>query len=142
MVIVDTDILIASLKGDNNYREEVIDLLESKSGLLTPVQVSEVYAHTLPEELPLVSAFFDLFEMIQFDRKVSELAGEFMHQYKPFYPNLTVTDCLVGASAALNEAEIYTLHPKHFPMTQVQLYHKTIKALTAKTKERLLNLED
>lgn len=141
MVIIDTDVLIRCLRGEAQFREEVVELLESKSALITPVQIAEVYAYTLPEELPLIGAFFDLFEVIQFNRKVSELAGEFMHQYKPFYPELTISDALVGAAAAVNEVEIFTLHPKHFPMTQVRLYHKTIKAMTAKTKTRLLNVD-
>jgi predicted nucleic acid-binding protein len=139
MVIIDTDVLIKCLKKDEQHLNEVTELLQSKSAAITPVQLSEVYGHTLPEELPLVGAFFELFEFKQFNRKVSELAGEFLHQYKPYYPQLTISDCLVAAVAAEAEAEIYTLHPKHFPMTEVRLYHKTINALTAKSKPRLAN---
>lgn len=140
MVIVDTDVIIKCLKGEEDFREEVTDLLEMKSAMITPVQIAEVYSHTLPDELPLIGAFFDLFITKQFTRKIAEQAGEFLHQYKPYYPELTISDCLVGATAAQEEAEIYTLHPKHFPMTEVRLYHKTVEVITARTKDRLGNV--
>jgi predicted nucleic acid-binding protein len=141
MVIVDTDVIIKCLQQKKTYLTEVTSLLEMSSAVITPVQISEVYSHALAEELPMIGAFFDLFKVEKFDRKVAELAGEFMQQYKPFYPSLTTADCLVGAVAALGEYEVYTLHPQHFPMTEVRLYHKTISAITAATKPRLQNLE-
>lgn len=137
MVIIDTDVLIKCLQSKKTYVNEVTEILETQAGVITPVQVSEVYAHALAEELPLISSFFDLFKVEEFDRKVAEQAGEFMQQYKQYYPELTISDCLVGAVAALNEYEIYTLHPKHFPMTEVRLYHKTIAAITTRTKPML-----
>jgi predicted nucleic acid-binding protein len=141
MVIIDTDIIVKCLKGEENFRREVSDLLENKLAIITPVQIAEVYAHTLSDEIALINAFFDLFEFIRFDRKISEQAGLFFNQYKKFYPELTISDCLVGAVAAQQEAEIYTMHPKHFPMTEVRLYHKTIQAITLKSKQRLENIE-
>mgnify|MGYP001442351332 CR=1 FL=1 len=142
MVIVDTDVIIKCLQQKKTYLAEVTGLLEMAAGVITPVQITEVYSHALSEELPMIGAFFDLFKAEKFDRKVAELAGEFMQQYKPFYPNLTTADCLVAAVAALKEYEVYTLHPQHFPMTEVRLYHKTINAITASTKPRLENFEN
>lgn len=140
MVIVDTDVLVSCLKGEEVAKNEVTGLLEAKTGLITPIQQAEVYANTLPEELPAVSSFFNLFECINFDRETAELAGEFMHQYSQFYPDLTIADCLVGAAAAKQEAEIYTHHPQHFPMTEVKLYYKTIDSITKKSKPRKATL--
>ncbi len=141
MVIVDTDVLIKCLKDEKEHVSEVTELLETKAGIITPVQISEVYSHALSEEMPMISAFFDLFEVEKFDRKTAELAGEFMQQYKPYHSDLTTSDCLVGAAAAINDHEVYTLQPKHFPMTEVRLYHKTINAITVKSKKRLANVE-
>jgi predicted nucleic acid-binding protein len=140
MVIIDTDVLIKCLQQKKTYLAEVTALLESQAAVITPVQITEVYGQALPEELPMLNSFFELFEVQGFDRETAEMAGEFIQQYKPFYPELTTADCLVAAVAAINEYEIYTLHPKHFPMTQVRLYHKTIKALTASSKPRLENI--
>lgn len=139
MVLVDTDVLIKCLQAEPEFMQEVTELLEAKSAIITPIQTAEVYGNTIPEEVPAVNAFLQLFEFVEFDPKIAEQAGEFLHQYKPYYETLTVSDCLIGATAAHYEAEIYTLHPKHFPMTEVRLYHKTIKAITAKTKPRLGN---
>lgn len=142
MVIVDTDILIKCLGHVKAYKEEVTKLLEAQAAILTPVQVAEVYSHALHEELPLIGTFFDLFKMVDFDRSTANLAGEFYQQYKAFYPELSISDCLVGAAAALGEHEIYTMTANHFPMTEVKLYSKTIASLTARTKTRLQNNAD
>lgn len=139
MVIIDTDIIIKSLKAEESYKKEVTEILESQAGIITPVQIAEVYFHALSEEYSLINSFFNLFKVENFTKKRGELAGEFMQQYKPYYPELTISDCLVAAVAADTGAEIYTLHPKHFPMTQVQLYHKTIESITKTSKPRLIN---
>lgn len=137
MVIIDTDVLIKALQNSKTILAEVTQLLEMQAGVVTPVQIAEVNANALPEELALINHFFDLFKFKSFDRKTTELAGEFMQQYKPYYPGLTTADCLVGALASINNFEIYTLQPQHFPMTEVRLYLKTPVILKAKTKERL-----
>jgi predicted nucleic acid-binding protein len=139
MVLIDTDILIKSLQNSTDEKEELEELLENQAGVITPIQISEVYSHAETDDYPAISKFFDLFEIENFSREVSELAGEFMQQYKEFYPNLTIVDCLLGAIASENDYEIYTNAPEHFPMTEVQLYHKTIKKITAKSKPRLAN---
>ncbi len=141
MVIVDTDVLVKCLQDNKACKNEVTHLLEMQAGVLTPIQIAEVNTHALTEELPLINAFFDLFKLKSFDRKSAELAGEFMQQYKPYYEFLTISDCLVAALASINGFEIYTLNPKHFPMTEVKLYQKSIEALKLKTKERLFNLQ-
>jgi predicted nucleic acid-binding protein len=139
MVIIDTDVLIKCLKNEQEFVDEVTELLESQAAVITPVQITEVYSHALAEDLPMISSFFDLFKVEQFGRKTGELAGEFWQQYKKHYLDLTTADCLMGACAAINEYEIYTLHPKHFPMTEVTLYYKTIQSTIVKTKPRLAN---
>jgi predicted nucleic acid-binding protein len=139
MVIIDTDIIIKSLQNSEEEKKETEELLESQAAVITPIQITEVYSHAEKDDFPAISSFFDLFDIQNFDREVAEMAAEFMQQYKEFYPKLTTSDCLVGALAAINDYEIYTNYPDHFPMTEVQLYHKTIKKITAKSKPRLAN---
>ncbi len=142
MVIIDTDVIIKCLQNEKEYMDEVTELLKNQAAVITPVQIAEVYSYALAEELPMIGTFFDLFQVEEFGKKHAELAGEFMQQYKQFYEFLTISDCLVGAVSALNNYEIFTLTPKHFPMTEVRLYHKTIKAITAKSKQRLININE
>lgn len=137
MVIVDTDVLAKALAKDNEHFEEISSLLKFKGAAITPAQIAEVYTLTSTDETPVVQQFLNLFQIWEFTAEVGKLAGEFLQQYQTYYPDLTILDCLVGATATINDAEIYTMAPKHFPMTEVRLYHKTIKAITAKSKSRM-----
>ncbi len=137
MVLIDSDVISACLAGKKTHVREVTDLLELKAASTTTFQLAEIYAKTKHEDLASVKAFLDLFSNLEITASAAEMAGEFWQQYSPYYPTLTVADCLVAATAVISGAEIYTLHPKNFPMTQVSLYHRTIRSITAKSKLRL-----
>jgi len=55
------------------------------------------------------------------ERQVGRAAGNYLHQYSSSH-NVELGDALIAASAALNEAELWTRNRKHYLMRDIRFY--------------------
>lgn len=140
MVLVDSDIILEFLQGKQPSASEIAELCRAQAGMITPIQVAELEATAkTDEQLGLIREALALFDIAEVTHTEAKQAAAFMRQYGHHYEKLSLADCLVAAVAVANDCEVYTNKPQHFPMTEVQLYHKTIEAITAKSTPRLAN---
>ncbi|MFW5702931.1 MAG: PIN domain-containing protein [Candidatus Dojkabacteria bacterium] len=141
MVLLETDVLVKFLRDDPDIAPQIEELLSCKAGIITPVQATELVSYTAPDEVAILWQFLSQIQMTDITSEDSFQAGKYLNQYGPHYSELTVIDCLVAAVAVTKDAEIFTLNPAHFPMTEVKLFNSGLSALKAKTKERLQNFD-
>ncbi len=117
MLVVDTDILIWILRQDKSLIERFKEVVKETDGhiFITPVQVAEIYSGIRPKEKIKVVAFVDSLNIVDIDKKIGQLAGEFLQTYGKSH-SVTMADALVGAAAKVNVFKLWTMNRKHYPM--------------------------
>lgn len=117
MVVIDSDILIWILRGDENIKLRFTKLVAETDGyvFITPVQIAEVYSGIREKERVKTESFFESLNVIDIDKEIGKLAGEFMSKYGRSH-NVTMSDALIGAAAKIQGFKLWTLNRKHYPM--------------------------
>jgi len=117
MVVADTDILIWILRQDHALVDRFKAAIVETNGhvYITPVQVAEIYSGIRPKEKLKVELFIESMNILDIDKKIGKLAGDFLHHYAKSHA-MTMADALVGAAAKANVFKLWTLNKKHYPM--------------------------
>src|SRR5574337_563042 len=117
MVVADTDILIWILRQDRALIERFRNAIRETSGhvFITPVQVAEIYSGIRPKEKVKVEMFVESLNILDIDKRIGKLAGDFLHGYGKSH-SVTMADALVGAAAKINVFQLWTMNKKHYPM--------------------------
>jgi predicted nucleic acid-binding protein len=114
MMIVDTNILIDSLRGKN----EAIKFLESSDQQfsLSVVSVAELYAGLKGEkEANQLQEFLKTFAIYPVDTDVARIAGQYLNKYGKSHA-LGMADALIAATTTIQGERLASLNVKHFPM--------------------------
>jgi predicted nucleic acid-binding protein len=117
MLVADTDILIWILRDDKALVERFKEVLRETNGhvYITPIQVAEIYSGMRPKEKIRVETFIDSLNMLGIDKRMGQLAGQFLLDYSKSH-SVTMADALVGAAAKINVFKLWTMNRKHYPM--------------------------
>ncbi len=117
MIVVDTDIIIWLLRGDKTTEEQFKSAVIDFNGdiFVTPIQVTEIYAGLRPNERLKADHFIESLNVINIDKSIGKLAGEFIRKYGKSY-NVTIADALIAACTITNGFKLWTLNKKHYPM--------------------------
>lgn len=117
MILVDSDVLIAHLRGTPTARRWLLDARSASGPLhVSVVSVAEITggmrAHGKRQVWRLLSSLHveDLNEII------ARRAGEFMRQFRASHTSIGLGDYLIAATADVRGFELATLNVRHFPM--------------------------
>ena len=77
MILVDTDILIWVLRGDEGYTKSFKQAVEQSKGLvyITPIQTAEIIAGARAKERNAIDKFLDSLNTLPIDGEIGVLAG-------------------------------------------------------------------
>ncbi len=125
MIVIDTDILIWILRENENVKVRFTDLVTETNGyvFITPIQVAEIYAGLREKEKVKTERFLESLNIIDIDKEVGKLAGEFIQEYGKSH-NVTMADALIGAAVKLNGFRLWTLNKKHYPMLEAKEFQE------------------
>jgi predicted nucleic acid-binding protein len=117
MVVADSDILIWILRRDEALTERFKAAILETNGhvFITPIQVAEIYSGMRPKEKIKVEAFVESLNVLDIDKRIGKLAGEYLQDYGKSH-SVTMADALVGAAAKANVLKLWTMNKKHYPM--------------------------
>ena len=121
MYLLDTDVLIWVLRGKKEIIQKVIQLKDDSSLSISVISIAEIYKNIFPSELTPTEDY--LLQHIQFNvnQKIAKIAGLYWQEYSKHLKNLSLTDCLIAATANVHEAKLVTLNTKHFPMKDISV---------------------
>ena len=122
-VLIDSDIVIEVLRARDQAILAQWSLLAGSHTpiLVSPITFAEVGAGALPHEIQIISRFFAPLTCVAIDQKIGQLAGEYLRQYSKSH-SLQIADALIAASAAQNQAALWTRNRKHYPMPDLTFY--------------------
>jgi predicted nucleic acid-binding protein len=123
-LLLDTDVLIDYLRGENEavaYLEDLTELL-----VVSSITVAELYAGVREGgERHILDQFLLVFEHVPIDTNIARQGGLFRREYGPSH-GVGLADAIIAATAMNRKAKLVTLNKRHFPMlNDVQVpYHK------------------
>jgi len=117
LIVIDTDVLIWLLRGNEKVKEMFKRAIEETEGLLyiTPVQIAEIHAGMRKKEREKTKKLLDSLLIIEIDREIGKLAGEFVKKYGKSH-SVKLADALIGAATIVRGMKLWTFNKKHYPM--------------------------
>ena len=117
MILVDTDVLIASLRGMEVAREWLRDA-RTRTGRLavSVVTNAEILGGTRSPERREINRLLRSLRPLPVTDLIAHRAGELRRRYRRSHGSISLVDYLIAATAQVHGLEIATLNTKHFPM--------------------------
>lgn len=117
MIIIDSDVIIWILRGDEQIADQFKRAVVDNNGnvFITPVQIAEVHAGMFPKEKEQVDRFLATLQVLPLAAESGILAGEFMNKYRKSH-GVALADALIAAAVRLSGNVLWTKNAKHYPM--------------------------
>lgn len=118
MILVDTDVLIAHLRGSGEAREWLIRARTDAGGRLAAsvVTATEILGGLRSSERASVARLLATLRLHPVNEVTARRAGELMREFRRSHSGIGLGDYLIAATAEVQGFELATLNVKHFPM--------------------------
>jgi predicted nucleic acid-binding protein len=119
VILVDSDVLIANLRGVEAARQYLIRA-RTESGPLaaSAVSVVEVAGGMRSPERREVTRLLASLHLFAVGEQIAWTAADLMRRYRRSDPGIGLGDYLVAATALVEGLELATLNVRHFPMIE------------------------
>jgi predicted nucleic acid-binding protein len=123
--LIDTDIIIWVLRGNNKY-EELLQNLKDKETLSIPtVTIAEIYENIFPSEIVKTENVLNELQTWDVTPEIAKQAGLYWQEYIKRLKNLSLIDCFIASTANVNNLTLVSLNAKHFPMGDIKFLYST-----------------
>jgi hypothetical protein len=121
-VYVDSDVLIAHLRGDKRSRAFLRRVAKQEAATLWvgAIQRAEVVFFMKPHEEPQTLAFLGRFRTEPLTQEIVDLGGILYRKWHPSH-GIDVNDALLAATVTITGGQLYTLNAKHYPMPDLSV---------------------
>ena len=121
MYLLDTDIIIWVLRDHQKYLDLFEELSNRGSLFISTITISEVYKNIFPQELIKTERLLNDLQVYDITSTIAKQAGLYWKEYSKNLKNLNITDCLIAATATVNDLTLVSLNLKHFPMEDIKI---------------------
>lgn len=121
MYILDSDIVVWYLRGEDRIVEAVERTVKPDETGISTITIAEVYKHIFESEISKTENYLKLQVIIPVDQEIAKSAGFYWQKFSKKLKNLSITDCIVAATAKTQNAPLLTLNTRHFPMKDIKV---------------------
>ena len=119
--LLDTDILIDHLRGEEQARSLLLDLaLAEQPPAISVITVAEIEAGLRDAERAQVEALLSSLQSLTVDAAIARLAGRYRMALGKSH-SVLLPDALIAATALQHEKTLYTMNQKHYPMAELEV---------------------
>ena len=119
---MDSDVIIAWLRGHNPMAELIPSLLEEGNVLVwTPVSIAEIFAGARKGEEAQLENLFLVLEAVPLSTEMGKKAGDYLNAYSRSH-GVELGDALIAAASYVSRIPLWTLNKKHYPMKDLSLF--------------------
>lgn len=118
-VIIDTDVAIDYLRGNQDARDLTFSLWDHDGAYLSILSVYELYAGMKENEKEDTENFIDACNIEHLTVEIAKKAGELYRKYRGQGITLTALDCLINATAITKGHKIATGNKGHYPNREI-----------------------
>ncbi len=114
MIVFDSSVLIAHLRGDDRATQLLLDTPTSArlASVLTRV---EIEGGMRSDERRSVSSLFSFIRLLPVTDPIARRAGAMLREHRRSHPGVDLVDYVIAATAELHGARLATLNVRHFP---------------------------
>lgn len=117
MILVDSDVLIAHLRGFEVAHSWLVEARKEHGRLhVSCVSATEILGGMRSAERGAVGQLLESLQLTDIDERVARRAGEFMRRYRRSHQGIGLGDYLIAGTVDVHELSLATLNTKHFPM--------------------------
>jgi len=121
-ILLDSDVIIAWLRGYDPFAELIPKLLEEGNVITwTPVSVAEIFAGARKGEENQLESLFLVLEALTLPPEIGRKAGHYLSAYSRSH-GVELGDALIAAAAYFNSIPLWTLNKKHYPMKDIRFF--------------------
>lgn len=120
-ILIDTDIAIDFLRGLPEAKELIIPLWEQDFAFLSILSTYELYAGMQTKEKEVTDNFIQACKIEALTLSITQKASEYYQHYRKQGITLTTVDCLIFATAKINDHKIATRNLRHYPDKNILL---------------------
>ncbi len=113
-IVVDTDVLILHLRGHEAALATIKEAAQEALLCCSAITIGEIRSGMKDAEREKTEKLLDSLIVIDMDRKIASLAGDYRRTIKSHH--LELDDCLIAATCAVHKATLITGNIKHCPM--------------------------
>ena len=121
MFLLDTDVSIWVLMRRKEIIDRVLKLKDERPLCISVISITEIYKNIFPSELTTTEEYLNQHVLFEVEKKIARIAGLYWQQHSKQLENLSLTDCLIAATANNNNSTLVTLESKHFPMKDIEV---------------------
>jgi hypothetical protein len=117
VILVDSDVLIANLRGIPTARDWLLEARRDTGPLaISAVTVTEVAGGMRSPERRQVSRLLASMQTVPVTERIAWRAAEFMRAHRRSHQGIGLGDYLIAATAEVEGLDLATLNVRHFPM--------------------------
>lgn len=116
MILVDSDVLIAHLRGVAAARDWLIEARKRTPLAISVVSIAEIIGGMRAAERREVWRLLVAFQVEPATEVIARRAGEMMRRYRHSHNMIGLGDYLIAATVDVKGLELATLNVRHFPM--------------------------
>lgn len=117
MILVDSDVLIAHLRGLPAAKGWLAGTRERDGRpWISVVAIAEITGGMRSAERAEVRRLFDTLQVVDIDESIARRAGEYQRRYRRSHASIGLGDYLVAGTASDRGLSLATLNVRHFPM--------------------------
>jgi predicted nucleic acid-binding protein len=115
VVLIDTDIAIDYLRGEQAVLPMVNRLWQDGNAALSVLSVYELTAGMRDQEKEATMNFISACSLLEVNPEIAVKGGELYRKYRAKGITLTSLDCLIAATALVKGFKVATRNVKHYP---------------------------
>jgi predicted nucleic acid-binding protein len=116
VIVVDSDVLIAHLRGVGAARDWLIGTRKSGPLAISVISIAELVGGMRSVERRQVWRLLASFRAEPVSEIIARRAGEMMRRYRRSHTGIGLGDYLIAATADVKGLQLATLNVRHFPM--------------------------
>ncbi len=118
-VVIDTDILIHFLRGNDAAKRLLQSISEEGTPCCSAITVAEIHAGMRTNEKKATQELLDSLVVLPVTRGVAEVAGRLKQSTRQM--RLELDDCLIAATALAEGAALATGNRRHYPFPSLSI---------------------
>jgi predicted nucleic acid-binding protein len=116
MILVDSDVLIAHLRGVTTARDWLVDARTHGPLAISVISIAEIIGGMRSTERREVWRLLAAFRVEPATEIIGRRAGAMMRRYRPSHNKIGLGDYLIAATVDVKGLQLATLNVRHFPM--------------------------
>lgn len=121
MYLLDSDIMIWALRGKSDVVKVISKIKDQSKTHISTMTVAEVYMGMFPSEETATEDLLHQNLIIPVSEDIAKEGGLYFNQFRKLRLKMSISDCLIAATAKVNDLILVTLNTRHFPMGDIKV---------------------